>query len=69
MVQDTVWLSISPPFTWEAIIESEKVDEIISTLELARDEAEKVATARNGSAFPVRKAVAGVTTHNGCAIQ
>ena len=26
VVQDTVWLSISPPFTWEAIMEPEKVE-------------------------------------------
>lgn len=41
VVRDTVWLSISPPFTWEAIIEPGKVDEVISMLELARDEAKK----------------------------
>jgi hypothetical protein len=43
VVRDTVWLSISPPFTWEAIMEPGKVDEVISMLELARDEAKKVA--------------------------
>ncbi|MGH3695168.1 MAG: hypothetical protein ACRDRX_14475 [Pseudonocardiaceae bacterium] len=48
VVQDTVWLSISPPFTYEAIMKAGKVDEVISMLELARDEAKKVATARNG---------------------
>jgi hypothetical protein len=42
-VRDTVWLSISPPLTWEAIMNPEKVDEVISTLELARDEAKKMA--------------------------
>ena len=41
VVQDKVWLSISPPFTWEAIMEPGKVDEVISVLELARDEAKK----------------------------
>ncbi|HET9118388.1 MAG TPA: hypothetical protein VFN75_10030 [Pseudonocardiaceae bacterium] len=35
-------LSISPPFTWEAIMESEMVDEVISMLELARGETKKV---------------------------
>lgn len=40
-VRDTVWLSISPPLTWEAIMNPEKVDEVISTLELARDEAKE----------------------------
>lgn len=43
-VQNKVWLSISPPFTWEAIMEPEKVDQVISMLELARGEAENVAT-------------------------
>lgn len=41
VVQDTVWLSISPPFTWEAIMEAGKVDELVHVLELARDEARK----------------------------
>jgi hypothetical protein len=39
VVQGTVWLSISPPFTWEAIMEPHKVDELIHVLELAREEA------------------------------
>jgi hypothetical protein len=59
VVQGKVWLSISPPFTWEVIIESGKVDEVISMLELARDEAKKVATARDGSALRGGKAVPG----------
>jgi hypothetical protein len=42
VVRDTVWLSISPPFTWEAIMEPGEVDEVISMLALARDEAKKV---------------------------
>ncbi len=44
VVQNKVWLSISPPFTWEAIMEPEQVDQVISMLELARGEAENVAT-------------------------
>ena len=44
VVQGKVWLSISPPFTWEAIMEPEQVDQVISMLELARNEAENVAT-------------------------
>ncbi|MGH3936342.1 MAG: hypothetical protein ACRDS1_15420 [Pseudonocardiaceae bacterium] len=51
VVHDTVWLSISPPLTWEAIMKPGKVDEVMSMLELARDEATKVAAARNGDAF------------------
>ena len=39
VVQGRVWLSISPPFTWEAIMEPAKVDELIHVLELARDAA------------------------------
>jgi len=50
VVHDTVWLSISPPFTWEAIMEPGKVEEVMSMLGLARDEAKKVETARNGNA-------------------
>lgn len=49
VVRDTVWMSISPPFTWEAIMEPGKVDDVISVLELARDQAKKVAAARNRS--------------------
>jgi hypothetical protein len=48
VVRDTVWLSISLPFAWEAIMEPGKIDEVISMLQLARDEAKKVATARKG---------------------
>ena len=49
VVRDTVWLSISPPLTWEAIMEPGKVDDVISVLELARDQAKKVAAARTRS--------------------
>jgi hypothetical protein len=35
----TVWLSVEPPFTWEAIMTAAKVDELVRTLEIARDEA------------------------------
>ncbi len=69
VVQGTVWLSISPPFTCEAIMRSGKVDEVISMLELARDEANKVATARNGSALGGDKTVVRAITRNGSATQ
>lgn len=36
-----VWMSIVPAFTWEAIMESRKVDELIHALGLAREEAMK----------------------------
>lgn len=49
VVQGTVWVSISPPFTWEAIMEPVKVDELVHVLELARDDARKMAVAGNGS--------------------
>ncbi|MGH3975171.1 MAG: hypothetical protein ACRDS9_17855 [Pseudonocardiaceae bacterium] len=65
VVRDTVWLSISPPFTWEAIMQPDKVDKVISMLELARDEAKKMATTRNGSTFRGDKAVTRVITRNG----
>ena len=50
VVQGQVWLSISPPFTWEAIMNPAKVDELIHVLELATDEARQVGTARDGRA-------------------
>jgi hypothetical protein len=51
VVRDTVWLSISPPFTWEAIMDLGMVDEVISLLGLARDEAKKMPATRNGRTF------------------
>lgn len=33
-----VWMSL-PPFTWEAIMDSAKVDELVHVLGLAREEA------------------------------
>ncbi|MGH3976209.1 MAG: hypothetical protein ACRDS9_23230 [Pseudonocardiaceae bacterium] len=69
VVRDTVWLSISPPFTWEAIMEPAKVDEVISTLKLARDEATKVAATRKGSAFREGKAVVRAIRSDGSATQ
>jgi len=41
-----IWMSIEPPFTWEAIMEPEKVDELMHTLGLAREDAKKMAAAR-----------------------
>lgn len=37
-----VWLSIQPPFTWEAIMEPGKVDELTRTLTLAREDAQRM---------------------------
>ena len=49
VVRGTVWLSISPPFTWEAIMEPGKVDELMHVLELAREEAKRIAAAHGGA--------------------
>ncbi len=46
VVHGMVWLSIVPPFTWEAIMEPAKVDELIHVLALARDEAERMVMVR-----------------------
>ena len=69
VVHDKVWLSISPLLTWEAMMEPGKVDEVMSVLGLARDEARKVAAARNGSAFRGPKAVVRTITSDGSATQ
>lgn len=61
VVHGTVWLSISPPFTWEAIMEPRKVDEVIHVLELARDEATKTATAGSGTAPGAGTVVRAIT--------
>lgn len=49
VVQNTVWLSISPPFSGEAIMQPGKVDQMIHALEPARDEATNMAAASNES--------------------
>lgn len=36
-----VWLSIQPPFTWDAIMEPEKVDELIAVLDHAKEDAQR----------------------------
>lgn len=45
--QGQVWMSIQPPFTWETILEPEKVDELIRTLALATNSAKKMARGRD----------------------
>jgi hypothetical protein len=52
-----VWMSIQPPFTWEAIMEPGKVDELMRTLELAREDVKRMAMARGKSAVRGRQAV------------
>ncbi len=44
-----VWVSIVPPFTWEAIMEPGKVDELIRTLGLARQDAQKMVSGKGVS--------------------
>lgn len=46
VVQGQVWMSIHPLFTWEAIMEPGKVDELMHVLGLARDDARKMVSAR-----------------------
>lgn len=47
--QGRVWLSVIPPLTWEAILEPIQVDELTHALELAREDATKMAAAsKNG---------------------
>lgn len=43
--QGQVRMSIQPPFTWEAIMEPQKVDELIRTLASAAEGAKKMAHA------------------------
>lgn len=40
--QGKVWLSIDPPFTWEAILEPEKVNELVRVLGQAEDDAKRM---------------------------
>jgi hypothetical protein len=47
--QGKVWVSIMPPFTWEAIMEPGKVDELIHTLGLAREDAKRMVRWRGQS--------------------
>jgi hypothetical protein len=41
--QGQVWMSIQPPFTWEAIMEPWKVEELVRTLMLAAEGAKRMA--------------------------
>ncbi|MGH3799417.1 MAG: hypothetical protein ACRDTD_04640 [Pseudonocardiaceae bacterium] len=47
--QGKVWMSIVPPFTWEAIMEPAKVDELMRTLVLAREDAKKMVSSKRVS--------------------
>jgi Na+/proline symporter len=61
VVRGKVWMSISPPFTWEAIMTSGKVDEVIHALKLARDEATKTAAANNRNTSLTGNTVRAIT--------
>ncbi|MGH3824117.1 MAG: hypothetical protein ACRDRA_14995 [Pseudonocardiaceae bacterium] len=52
-----VWMSIMPPFTWEAIMEIRKVDELIHELGLAREEAIRSVTSGTAPADRGRNGV------------
>lgn len=66
VVHDKVWLSISPPFTWEAIMDPAKVDEVMlnwggSTVLTAHDARARI------QPFPsllVENRLAGQMTHH-----
>lgn len=45
VVRGAVWMSIMPPFTWEAMMDPGKVDEVIRALESARGEAATIGAA------------------------
>lgn len=59
--QGKVWLSIVPPFTWEAIMEPVKVDELIRTLGLAREDAKRIASGKCVSCRDKQEPVGNVT--------
>lgn len=47
--QGQVWMSIVPPFTWKAIMEPVKVDELIRILGLAREDAKRMMSGKRVS--------------------
>ena len=65
----SVWMSIMPPFTWEAIMEPGKVDELIRTLTVARDNAQRMVsstraqTPRGDTVASIREITNEVDTH------
>lgn len=56
-----VWVSIVPPFTWEAIMEPVKVDELIRTLGLAREDAKRMVNSKRMYRRDKQKPVGSVT--------
>lgn len=53
VVQGTVWMSIVPLFTWEAIMEPGKVDEVMRVLGAAGEEARRSGNGNGNSAKTV----------------
>lgn len=66
--QGRVWISIMPPFTWEAILEPITVDELTHTLELAREDAMKMTTAPQKQASQLNRTVRREITGKATAI-
>jgi hypothetical protein len=69
VVQGNVWLSVSPPFTWEAIMEPGKVDELMHVLELAQEEAKEMAVHSDRPTSQAGKAIVRAITTGGSATQ
>ncbi|MGH4008874.1 MAG: hypothetical protein ACRDTH_12080 [Pseudonocardiaceae bacterium] len=59
--QGKVRVSITPSFTWEAIMEPGKVDELIRTLTLAREDAKRMVSGKCLSRGDKPQAVGAVT--------
>lgn len=60
--REEVWMSIMPPFTWEAIMEPGKVDELIHVLSLAREQVRRsVAVAATRTDRPGNEVVREIT--------
>lgn len=55
MQKGKIWLSIQPPFTWEAIMDPGKVDEVISALARAAHDAQAWSTRKPAHPEPIEK--------------
>jgi hypothetical protein len=67
VAQGKVWMSIVPPFTWQAIMDSGQIDELMHVLRLARDEARRMSLTGGqwvirADKGPVREITSGKTT-------
>jgi hypothetical protein len=66
-VKGKVWMSIMPPFTWQAIMDSGQIDELMHALRLARDESRRMSLTGGrwvirADKGPVREITSGKTT-------